>query len=374
MGYNIVLAIVIILVYQCNAKLHHNNNSKTIKGKQLDSNSSCNIFDGSWVYDDDYSPIYDASACPFISDEFDCQKNGRPDQAYLKYKWKPTNCPLPSFDGKDFLTRFRGKKIMFVGDSLSLDQWQSLTCMLHASVPQSDYTFTNKGGIATFFIQGYNISVMLYRTPYLVDVVSDKMGRILKLDSIEDGNAWKDMDVLIFNSWHWWVHVGSQQSGWDYIQKGKKIYKDMDRLKAFKYGMITWSNWVKNNTNSQKTQVFFQNISPTHYRANEWNISSGTCKGETTPISGSIYPAGLPAPTQVVYQVMRGLSSSKVTLLDITSLSQLRKDGHPSIYGPDGDHGNDCSHWCLPGVPDSWNQLLYVLLTQSHDRHHVISN
>ncbi|KAM0902155.1 hypothetical protein ACQ4PT_019484 [Festuca glaucescens] len=23
--------------------------------------------------------------------------------------------------------------------------------------------------------------------------------------------------------------------------------------------------------------------------------------------------------------------------------------------------GEDCSHWCLPGVPDTWNELLYAL-------------
>jgi hypothetical protein len=22
----------------------------------------------------------------------------------------------------------------------------------------------------------------------------------------------------------------------------------------------------------------------------------------------------------------------------------------------------DCVHWCLPGVPDTWNELLYALL------------
>lgn len=50
------------------------------------------------------------------------------------------------------------------------------------------------------------------------------------------------------------------------------------------------------------------------------------------------------------------------TLLDILLLSQLRKDGHPSIYA---QGGLDCSHWCLAGVPDTWNQLLYTILLQS---------
>lgn len=44
----------------------------------------------------------------------------------------------------EFLRRWRGKKIMFVGDSLSLNQWESLSCMVHASVPNAKTTFARK--------------------------------------------------------------------------------------------------------------------------------------------------------------------------------------------------------------------------------------
>lgn len=58
--------------------------------------------------------------------------------------------------------------------------------------------------------------------------------------------------------------------------------------------------------------------------------------------------------------------SKPARLLDVTMLSQLRKDAHPSIYGGVGGHMRaDCSHWCLAGVPDTWNQLLYADLVQS---------
>ena len=53
--------------------------------------------------------------------------------------------------------------------------------------------------------------------------------------------------------------------------------------------------------------------------------------------------------------------------LNISRLTDYRKDGHPSVYRATyklkpGEHAQDCSHWCLPGVPDTWNELLYASL------------
>lgn len=96
-------------------------------------------------------------------------------------------------------------------------------------------------------------------------------------------------------------------------------------------------------------------------RGKEWNQPKKSCSGELEPLSGSSYPAGLPPAATVLNSVLKKMKTS-VYLLDITLLSQLRKDAHPSFYS--GDHeGNDCSHWCLPGLPDTWNQLLYAALT-----------
>ncbi|CAA2974179.1 protein trichome birefringence-like 38 [Olea europaea var. sylvestris] len=320
--------------------------------------SGCNMFQGKWVIDTSY-PLYQSSSCPFLEPEFDCQKYGRPDKQYLKYSWKPDSCDLPRFDGMEFLRRWRGKKIMFVGDSLSLNQWESLACMIHASVPNSKTSFVKKDSLSAVTFQDYGVSILLYRTPYLVDIQRENIGRVLKLDSIQQGNAWKGMDMLIFNTWHWWTHKGKSQP-WDYVQDGSTISKDMDRLLAFYKGLTTWARWVDLNVDPTKTKVFFQGISPTHYQGRDWRSGSKNCYGEQQPLSGSIYPGGTPPEVSIVNKVLSRIKKP-VYLLDITTLSQLRKDAHPSAYS--GEHsGIDCSHWCLPGLPDTWNQLLYAAL------------
>lgn len=64
---------------------------------------------------------------------------------------------------------------------------------------------------------------------------------------------------------------------------------------------------------------------------------------------------------------------AKIELLDITQLSEYRKDAHPTVYRRQWrpltkeQLANpftyaDCTHWCLPGVPDVWNEILYAYL------------
>ncbi|KAE8703327.1 Protein trichome birefringence-like 42 [Hibiscus syriacus] len=137
-----------------------------------DLRGGCDYFKGSWIKDETY-PLYNSASCPFIYKGFDCQRNGRPDQLYLKYKWNPTACSLPRFNGLDFLNEMKGKKILFIGDSISLNMWESLLCMVHAAVPRSKYSLNSAGNHSTFSLPEFGISLEYSRNVYLVDLVQE---------------------------------------------------------------------------------------------------------------------------------------------------------------------------------------------------------
>ncbi|CAN0917105.1 Protein trichome birefringence-like 38 [Linum grandiflorum] len=202
------------------------------KQQSQSSSSICannnNLYEGIWVDEETYEPPYNSASCPFIAKEFDCFKFGRPDHQYLQYRWQPAGgCNLPRFDGEKLLRKMKGKKIMFE----------------------------------------YGVTIMLFTSHYLVDIEQEEMGRVLKLDSIisNGSSLWNKMDFLVFNTWAWWYRTGPTK-GWDYVQDGETVFKDMDRMVAFKKALTTWARWVDSNVNSSKTSILFQGASPSHYK------------------------------------------------------------------------------------------------------------
>ncbi|WJX42922.1 Protein trichome birefringence-like 34 [Trifolium repens] len=119
-------------------------------------------------------------------------------------------------------------------------------------------------------------------------------------------------------------------------------------------------------------------MSPTHQRAHEWGGAKGeNCYKETNQITKEGYNGNgsVPKMMQVVESVVQGLKTRglNVQMLNITQLSEYRKEGHPSIYRKQWEPLTeerisnpksyaDCIHWCLPGVPDTWNELLYAYI------------
>ncbi|XP_052175819.1 protein trichome birefringence-like [Diospyros lotus] len=361
-------------------------NRKTSSGKKLKKQSSaeslmkCDLFDGEWVRDDSY-PMYEPGSCSLMDEQFNCFLNGRPDDAYHQLKWKPKGCTLPRLDGNHMLKLLRGKRLVFVGDSLNRNMWESLVCILRNSVKDQSKVYEASGrhhfrteASYSFVFQDHNCTVEFFASPFLVrewempDTNGSKR-ETLRLDLMgSSADYYRSADIIVFNTGHWWTHEKTSK-GKDYYQEGSHVYSELDALEAYRRALTTWGRWVDANVNPSKTQVFFRGYSPSHFSGGQWN-SGGQCDGETEPIKNQTYLSQYPAKMKTLERVLKGMKTG-VSYMNVTRMTDYRKDGHPSIYRKANLTAEerksevrfqDCSHWCLPGVPDAWNELLYAQL------------
>nr|XP_016491276.1 PREDICTED: protein trichome birefringence-like 34 [Nicotiana tabacum] len=350
----------------------------------VSSSDKCNLFSGKWVFDNKSYPLYKEQDCKFMSDQLACQKFGRKDLDYQHWRWQPHQCDIPRFNATALLENLRNKRLVFVGDSLNRGQWVSMVCLIDTAVQSSlkSMHYRYNASLIIFKVKDYNATIEFYWEPLLVESNSDDPvhhrlpERIVRANAIEKhGSRWTNADFIVFNTYLWWrrPHI---KVLWGSFERSDGIYKEVKMLRSYEMALKTWADWLEIHVNRSKTQLFFMSMSPVHERAEEWGKAKGeNCYSETEQIQEEGYQGNGSDPKmmKIVESTMHELKHRglNVHLLNITQLSEYRKEGHPSIYRKQWDSLTeeqianpnsyaDCIHWCLPGVPDVWNELLYT--------------
>ncbi|CAI5475123.1 unnamed protein product [Closterium sp. Yama58-4] len=366
---------------------------------QLDVPLTCDLYRGSWVPDTS-PPLYTNATCPNITRHQNCQGNGRPDSQYERWQWRPegAGCALPRFDAEEFMTVMRGRGVLFVGDSVARNHFESLVCLL-SQVEKPEF----HGGKSMLRLVFRSSKVTLARanSAWLVeegnDTVPDCPDSIPRLHLDRTSPKWFGeigrFDVVMLSTAHWFVKpsiymekgevIGSQGGWWK-----RKEPARVDNKGAFALAIRTVFQDVVKELRKNPNRVFvYRTFSPDHYEKGEWN-TGGSCAGLTEPRSGNytynntfglnLYTKQLQAYNEVMEAAKEagaGVDPLRFTLMDVMPSAGMRVDGHPGPYrGLNAAEElakykdskfpppQDCLHWCLPGPIDSWNVFLLQIV------------
>ncbi|XP_043702591.1 protein trichome birefringence-like 13 isoform X1 [Telopea speciosissima] len=366
------------------------NNALELKQRdssQKEKTDLCDYSDGMWIYEPTMRYTRYDNTCKEIFKGWNCISSNKSNALdIIKWYWQPKSCDLPQFDPVQFLEHFRNTNIGFVGDSLNRNMFASMVCTLKRASNEVK-KWRPVGADRGFTFLQYNLTVAYHRTNLLarygrwvasanggaLESLGYKQGFRVDVDIPE--SSWAEAlifhDILIFNTGHWWwapSKFDPIKSPMLFFEKGLPVIPPISPEDGLDMVLKHMISFVERRTPSHVIK-FFRTQSPRHFEGGDWD-QGGSCQHVQPLLPYQVEQLfclernGTNVEVRLVNQhLFRALKGSSFHILDITRMSEFRADAHPSTAG--GKKHNDCMHWCLPGITDSWNDLLVAHLSHS---------
>mmetsp|Transcript_15240 Transcript_15240/g.44592 ORF Transcript_15240/g.44592 Transcript_15240/m.44592 type:complete len:361 (-) Transcript_15240:164-1246(-) len=309
----------------------------------------CDYTQGNWVHAaaGTHELTYDPLSC-HVDTEWVCPRN----KATLEWTWQLTDqrCDHATAEEKVawFGDYFSSHSILFVGDSLARNMYQSMVCLLTASGEEASgkVHFIN----SDFLAEEHDGTVY-------VDRVDPKWAAHVN-----------EYDVVVIQFGHWYAHPGVAY--WKGNGTAQLANVPPGRLNTVAFSSsanIALGALVREGFSGR---TVLSTYSPSHFHDGDYFDKEAHCNFTKPDATLALWQDPVHSTSlsdaqesvRVVYEAADAHSAGgklDVTVLDLMGLSRQRPDAHPGR----ANSKTDCAHWCLPGVPDTWNKMLYFHLT-----------
>ncbi|CAL8467406.1 g6944 [Coccomyxa elongata] len=281
----------------------------------------------------------------------------------MLWRWRPKSCSLFDFrrisSQQHTLGALLGKlgkrKIVLVGDSISLEQYLSLEGLLGSEIvdAQSETVHINgkpHAGQSTSFITRSGLQVYFTRSDFLVnkdtmkldlaDPKADPLGMphytMTNMSHLDwHSSPWTHLldspnsYLVLATSAHWWSHRGYGPE--QYAAGVRAVLRHL--VSKFKGERVFVRASVAGHPQCQLAQGPYSDFLYPHEE--HW-VNWGEFKGHN----------------DAWRQAIAAQNDTRFVFLDVEPMTRVRPDGHLRPDGP------DCLHYCLPGVIDYWTLLL----------------
>ncbi|CAL8469667.1 g9208 [Coccomyxa elongata] len=329
-------------------------------------------FTGDWVDhpDADYRGIYNqASECPAWAYDFDCIAEDSPEDrkpALLAHEYRkvfrPHDCDLPKWDAKGFDKCLKGRRLIFIGDSLTRQMYSSLSCLVApVTVSGTAMDWDESPTAVRGEYKGREWPEDRYiLKQYWADVRLKNGGQIMvRCFGRYNASLWDDVfaeigpltqhDVIIVNFGAWYPRFNFNEPKAPF-EAFKLDVKELFLEKLSKY----------------PAQSYWRTYSPTHFGGATGTFLAVEEGLEGVPTRQRCEPASVGEfwYRDHVVSVLKecGAACKNIRLLPIFDMSLSRYDSHHGTYGRGKESGfTDCRHYCV-NVLDWWNIVLYSMM------------
>ena len=290
---------------------------------------------GSWIH----TPYieHDGYRHCIIDTRQDCRGSNT---AYLDYSWKPARdeCPVPRLQRASFLQSFANKSIVFVGDSLARNQQQSLQCLLMGETEVNAYVNDGEKKAYNSYYPEYGV-----RVDQLLGGWKDYLTPA-NIRELAQGSY----DIVV-------ISVGSH---WREAQSGIPLLDTLsaDQAKPLMQQIVR-ERLAALDALPQHMQIIWKTPDMPHWALpmsqEPWRqpCSRNHSEGHTDQLQMLMREA-----------LLTEENKTRVHVLDVLQLVQGRVDAHPNKRTFHSGQSYDCLHWCLPGVPDTINEVIFQFL------------